>query len=168
MGEAMNRTALASLVAAALMSVGAAQANGRAEVRYIAPETFADAGFGAVERERTQRVLTAHFDRLAKRLPDGQVLRVDITDVDLAGEIDSFVFHPVRVMGQLPDAPRLGLKFELRQGGQLLAQGEERLTDLAYLDRRISRRQDGPLLYEGRLLDQWFGQRFAPQLATVR
>ena len=30
-----------------------------------------------------------HFERLARSLPDGQVLRVDITDVDLAGEVDT-------------------------------------------------------------------------------
>ena len=165
----MNRL---PLIAAALLSgclfAGAAHAVGRAEVRYVSPDTFADAGFGALEKERTQRALTAHFDRLARHLPDGQVLRVDVTDVDLAGEVDSFSMHRLRVMGQLPDAPRLGLKFELRQGDRLLAQGEEQLTDLMYLDRRIGRREDGPLVYEGRLLDQWFDTRIKTVASAVR
>lgn len=150
-----------AIAAVALLGAAAAQASGRAEVRYVQPERYADAGFGAVEQERTQRVLTAHFDRLAQRLPDGQVLRVDVTDVDLAGEVDTLAFHRVRVLGQLPDAPRLGLKYELRQGEQVLAQGEERLTDLAYLDRSRGLRRDEPLPYEGRLLDRWFSERLA-------
>lgn len=165
----MNRL---PLIAAALLSAclfaGAAHAVGRAEVRYVTPEKFADAGFGAIEKERTQQALTAHFNRLARHLPDGQVLRVDITDVDLAGEVDSFSMHRLRVMGQLPDAPRLGLKFELRQGEQLLAQGEDQLTDLMYLERRLNRRDDGPLVYEGRLLNEWFDTRIKTVASAVR
>lgn len=162
----MKRHVLAA--AALLLAAAGAQAAGRAEVRYIAPEKFADAGFGALELERTQRVLTSHFERLAKRLPDGQVLRVDVTEVDLAGEVDTLAFHRVRVLGQLPDAPRLGLSYELRQGDQLLSRGNERLTDLAYLDHSRVLRRDEPLAYEGRLLERWFDQRFAKPAPTVR
>lgn len=162
----MRRHVLA--VAALLLAAAGAQAAGRAEVRYIAPERYADAGFGALELERTQRVLTSHFERLARRLPDGQVLRVDVTDVDLAGEVDTLALHRVRVLGQLPDAPRLGLKFELRQGERLLVQGEERLTDLAYLDHGRALRRDEPLAYEGRLLERWFDERFAKAAPAVR
>jgi Protein of unknown function (DUF3016) len=155
----MFRTTLA--IAATLLAVGSAQAVGRAEVTYVKPEQFSDAGFGSIERERTLKVLSGHFDRLAQRLPDGQVLKVDVTDVDLAGEVDTLYVHRIRVMGQLPDAPRLSLKFELRQGGQVLAQGEEQLTDLAYSlgNRRI--RDTGPLPYEARMLERWFDERLA-------
>ncbi len=164
----MNRLSWITTLLCGVLAAGAAQAVGRAEVRYVAPEKYADAGFGALERERTQQALTAHFNRLARHLPDGQVLRVDITDVDLAGEVDSFSMHRLRVMGQLPDAPRLGLRFELRQGEQLLAQGEDQLTDLMYLERRLNRRDDGPLVYEGRLLDQWFDTRIKTVASAVR
>jgi Protein of unknown function (DUF3016) len=83
----MKRCALV-VAALALLAAGAAQAVGRVEVRYVQPERFSDAGFGAVERERTLKVLSQHFDRLAQRLPDGQLLQVEVTDVDLAGEVD--------------------------------------------------------------------------------
>lgn len=157
--------AAAALALVATLTAGAAHAVGRAEVRYVQPERFSDAGFGAVERERTLKVLSQHFDRLAQRLPDGQVLTVDVTDVDLAGEVDTLAVHRVRVMGQLPDAPRLSLKFELRQGSQLLAQGEEQLIDMAYQLGTFRGRHDGPLVYEARMLERWFDDRL---MASVR
>lgn len=150
-----------SLLAAGVLTTGAAQATGRAEVHYVAPEQFTDAGFGSVERERTQNLLTRQIEQLARRLPDGQVLKVEVTDVDLAGEIDWMSPHRLRVMGQLPDAPRLTLRFELTKDGRMVAQGEERLSDLAYLMRRSGLRSDLALPYESRMLAEWFDTRFA-------
>jgi hypothetical protein len=157
----MKSTALVAAALALLATAGAAQAVGRAEVRYVQPERFSDAGFGAVERERTLEVLSRHFDRLAQRLPDGQVLSIAVTDVDLAGEVDTLALHRIRVMGQLPDAPRMSLKFELRQGSQLLAQGEDQLIDMAYQLGSFRGQRDGPLVYEARMLERWFDERFA-------
>lgn len=153
-------TAIA-LATASLLAAGAAQATGRAEVHYIAPDRFTDAGFGAAERERTQSLLTHQIERLAARLPDGQVLKVEFTDVDLAGEVDWLSPHRLRVMGQLPDAPRLALRFELTKDGQVVARGEEQLRDLAYLVRRSGLKANEPLPYESRMLSEWFSSRFA-------
>lgn len=158
---------IAGLAMLALLATAPAQATGRAEVNYIAPETFTDAGFGAMERERTQRLLTQRFDSLAQRLPDGLVLRVAITDVDLAGEMDDFSFHRVRIMGQLPDAPRMSLRFELLDGSTVLARGDDQLSDLSYLARHAGLQRDQPLPYESRMLESWFGERFAPQIAAA-
>ena len=157
-----------SLAALGLLGVAPAEAVGRAEVRYIDPTTFTDAGFGSLERERTQRQLTQHIDRLAQRLPSGQVLRVDITDVDLAGEVDAFSFHRVRVMGEVPDAPRLSLRFELLDGTQVLARGEEQLSDMSYLARRSGLRPSEPLPYESRMLKAWFSERFGQHASDAR
>ncbi len=156
----MIRSVLAT-AALALLAAGSAQAVGRAEVSFVQPEKFSDAGFGSVERARTLKALSQQFDRLAERLPDGQVLKVAVTDVDLAGEVDTLSVHPIRVMGQLPDAPRMTLKFELLQGDRLLASGEDQLTDLAYRLGALRTRDSGPLPYEARMLERWFDARFA-------
>ncbi len=159
----MNRVARQALAAlCGLCLVGGAAATGRAEVRYAAPEQFTDAGFGPAELARTQRVLSAHLAKLAERLPDGQVLAVEVRDIDLAGELESVGYDRLRVLGLAPDRPRLALRFELRADGEVLEQGEAVLTDLAYLDRGVGRRQGGPLSHERRLLDQWFAERIAP------
>ena len=151
----------AALLALALsVSLSApALASGRAEVRWAEPSHFTDAGFGAREIERTQRVLGAHIERLAERLPDGQVLAVEVRDVDLAGELEMFTADQLRVLGRAPDRPRLDLRFELRAGGEVLRHGEAVLTDLAYLDRGVGLRRGEPLEHERRLLDRWFDEQ---------
>lgn len=159
----MNRVARQVLAAlCGLCLAGGAAATGRAEVRYATPEQFTDAGFGPLELARTQRVLSAHLAKLAAGLPDGQVLAVEVRDIDLAGELESVGFDRMRVLGLAPDRPRLDLRFELRADGKVLAQGESVLTDLAYLDRGVGLRKGGPLSHERRLLDQWFAERIAP------
>lgn len=158
----MNR--IASHLAAALLALAAttpAAASGRAEVRWAEPSHFTDAGFGAREIERTQRVLGAHIERLAARLPDGQVLAVEVRDVDLAGELEMFTADQLRVLGRAPDRPRLDLRFELRAGGEVLRRGEAVLTDLAYLDHGVGLRRGEPLEHERRLLDRWFDEQIA-------
>lgn len=159
------RTPVLSLLSVAgllaVLAAGPAQAAGEAEVQYQQPERYTDAGFGIAERERTQALLTRQLERLAQRLPDGQRLKVTFTDIDLAGEVDAFSPHRLRVMGQLPDAPRLALRFELTQDGQVVARGEERLSDMAYLVRRSGLDSREALPYEMRLLSEWFEQRFA-------
>lgn len=152
----------ALLGAAALGVAGTAAATGRVEVRYATPERFTDAGFGARELERTQRVLSAHLARLAARLPDGQLLKVEVRDIDLAGELESFAYDRVRVLGRAPDRPRLDLRFELQAEGRVLDQGEAVLTDLAYLERGVGPQRGEPLSHERRLLDAWFAERIAP------
>jgi len=153
-----------SLTAALLgMVCVAAQATGRAEVSYAAQDRLTDAGFSVHEVLRTQRLLTAHLERLAQALPDGQVLKIEVRDIDLAGEPDTLVFDRVRVLGRVPDSPRLDLRFELRaDGGDLLRQGDVVLTDMAYLQRGIGVRRSQPLAYERRLLDDWFRHELAP------
>jgi hypothetical protein len=158
------------LLAAAVLlaTAGGAQAVGRAEVRFVDPQGYTDAGFGAIERERTQRQLAAHFDRLARRLPDGQVLKVAMLDIDLAGELDTLAFDHVRVLGRLPDRPRLAMSFQVLAGDRVLEQGETVLTDSAYLERGPGRYRDQPLAYERRLLDDWFAAQVAPKAGAAR
>lgn len=154
------------IAAAVLLACSSAGAVGRADVRYIQPERFVDAGSGVAERERTQKLLTEHFEALAQRLPDGQVLQVQVTQVDLAGELDTLYFHRVRVLGQFPDAPRVSLRYELRQGEQVLARGEEDLSDLNYQAGWAHLRGGEALGYERRMLDRWFQARFQAPAAS--
>jgi len=161
MKSSARRTAALWLLALAV--AGPAAASGRAEVRYVAPERFTDAGFGPQELARTQRVLASHLDGLARHLPDGQVLRIEVRDIDLAGTLEMFSVDQLRVLGSAPDRPRLDLRYELSDGTQVLASGEAVLTDLAYLERGVGIRRGQPLQHERRMLDRWFAERIAPE-----
>lgn len=155
----LRRVALAA--ALALMALaGPAQAAGIVRVSFVQPERYTDAGFGQVERERSTDRLAAIFQELARRLPDGQTLDIEVLDVDLAGRVPIGSVHDTRVLTGGADWPRIKLRYNLDVGGTV-QHGEETVSDMNYLQTRIlGSRADEPLAYERRMLERWFEERF--------
>lgn len=156
------RPLLHSIVSTALAALAtAAAAAGQVEVRFNEPARFSDAGQGELETGRTVDVLTRHLQGYANRLRDGQTLRVEVLDVDLAGSMVTGSRRNTRVLLGLADAPSIQLRYALIAGDRTLKQGEERLTDLDYLRPSLVRQVSGDFGHELRLLDDWFEERFA-------
>ena len=154
--------ALALLSAAALIALAQpVRAAGSAEVRFVEPQNFRDAGRSALERERALASLGAHLEQLAQRLPDGQRLRIEVLDVDLAGEQIPRRGYDVRVLRGGADWPQLHLRWALVQGERTLKSGEERLADLGYMQGRPGLNgSEGDLPHEKRMLTTWFRGEF--------
>ena len=152
----------AALCCAAVLPV---QAAGKADVSYVKPEEFRDAGRGAVDRERTMTSLTQYVQQLARRLPDGQTLRLEVTDIDLAGEIHpSMRVNDLRVLRGSADWPRLNLRYTLLDGSRTLKSGEAQLADPAYMFSSIGKSAvDGEMAYEKRMLRKWFDETIVSQ-----
>lgn len=142
-----------------------ARAAGPVEVTYTAPEQFTDAGRDVIERERNLAALTQHLQALGKRLPDGQALRVEVLDVDLAGEVRPASIHELRVMRGGVDWPRITVHYTLLEGSRTVAEGRERISDNNYLLTRGLAMDHGALPYERRMLEHWFRERFEPAAA---
>ena len=142
-------------------SAAPALAAGSAQVTYVKPEKFTDAGFGSFERERTLQSLTQHLQALGKSLPDGQTLRVEVLDVDLAGEVWPHGAHELRVLRGRADWPHLSLRYTLMDGSRTLKAGDAHLADMNYLFSPPRVQQYGDLPYEKRMLDSWFKQEIA-------
>ncbi len=166
---------LATLVSlASALAAGTAQAQpqppvtGTVQVNFVQPDNFVDIGRSSFDREQNLRTLQGHFTSLAKGLPAGQTLQVDVTDVDLAGEIPPAALHELRVLRGGVDWPRITLSYTLKAGETMLAQGEERLSDMSYMFSRAGATEHLPLPYERRMLDQWFKDRFSPSVAAAR
>lgn len=146
------------------MTLPLAASAGELTVRFVAPETYVDADLGqrfASERGRAE-VLTAlerHLQGLARRsLPAQDRLEVEVLDVDLAGRFEPFPHTSspdLRVVRPI-DGPRIKLRYRLVQGERVLAQGEEQLSDLAFLSSAHRRFGSDALRHEKALLDRWF------------
>ena len=134
-----------------------AQAAGTVHVRWIEPARFADAGRGTVDRERTLQALAEHLKSRAAWLPEGQTLTLEVTEVDLAGELEPWGWQALRVLRGRVDWPRLTLRYTLSTSGRAMKTGEAQLSDMSY----SARRQDQPLGAEKHLLDQWLRAEFA-------
>lgn len=151
---------LVPIAVAALLAAAPARAAGLVEVSFKPVPELQDAGRDRWDGERNVKALAEHFQALARRLPDGQTLKVEVTDLDLAGEVrPTRRGGEVRVLTGRADWPSLTLRWTLSAGSRTLAQGDERITDMAYPLHPPRGRGDQPLAYERRLIDQWFDER---------
>jgi hypothetical protein len=158
MNTTLKHLALAGLV---LLSAGGASAAVTAAFSH--PENFRDMPFGQYDREQVLRDLGDHFARLGKDLPPGQNLRVEVLDLDLAGEIRPNFRgrQDIRILRGGADWPSMVLRYTLESNGRVIASGEDRLSDMGYLQ-RINRYSDGDTLrYEKRMIDDWFKAKFS-------
>ncbi len=153
-----------SAIAFSLLACGAAavQAAGVVEVSFKPPEQYVDAGRG-VEGQRTLDQLGSYFKSLGKRLPDGRVLKIDVTELDLAGDTrPTRRADDLRVMRGGADWPAMTLHWTLSDGGRTLQSRVERINDMNYLMNSMPGNDD-PLYYEKHMIEKWFDQRFVPK-----
>ena len=154
--------ALSTMLAAAASVASAADLT----VVFVNPENFRDAAYSRAfpnDRDRAEvlRDVQQHLQRLADRhLRPGDALRIEVLDIDLAGD-----FNPLRRGGAdlrvLTDLtwPRMELRYTLSRDGQVIASGQERISDMNYLV--MARRNSGSdrFVYERPMLDDWFARR---------
>ena len=157
------------LAALALMFTAAlpALAAGKVEISFVEPDKFADAGRSTLDRERTLKTLGDYMQGLGTELPDGQTLRVEVTDLDLAGNVEPFGWRSsseVRVMRGRADWPHMNLRYKLLAEGREVKTGEAQLADISYMYslRGRDNKQDA-LAYEKRMVRRWFDETFIPR-----
>lgn len=154
-----HHLAVAFACAAAATAAGAA---GNIEYGFVNPERFTDLGIETVDRTKALRVFEEHFEKMADRLPEGQVLRLEFLDIDLAGTLDMSTKRGgmlVRMLNGGRDGPQIKLRFSLRSNGTLLKSGDVELANPRYLDnRRPYYLGSSELPHERRMLDDWFAR----------
>lgn len=142
---------------------------GTVDVTFTGSENYADAGDMPHREEANLRTLAGHLKSLGERhLPAGQVLKIEVLDVDLAGETRPWLFpeRHVRIARGGADTPSVTLRYSLEADGRVLRSGEERVTDLAYLHHSGLGGPREPLRHEKRMLDGWFSERFVDTAAA--
>lgn len=152
---------LAVTAVAALLAVSA-HAAGTVQCTFVNPEKFADVRDRTYSAEQNLKSLEQIVQSVAAAyVADGQTLKVEILDVDLAGEVRPGVrAYDVRVMRGRADWPRITLRWSLEGAGQAPKSGEAVVQDMAYLQRIPPTQSDTALVYERRMLEQWFKAEF--------
>ena len=162
------RTTLSLLaMAGAALSVHAA---GTVEVSLVEPTRYSDAGRDPVESRRNEDTLVRHLEGLGERyLAAGQVLKIDVLDVDLAGTVRPArrSAGDIRIVRGGADAPHIRVRYSLTVGGQVVQSAEETVTDLNYLVHVSDYSTVDPLRIEKRMLDDWFKARFVAAKALA-
>jgi len=156
MKSLIRRTALAA--AATILALGAGPVSAGVTVNYVDSDKFSDLPFAPWERKEVLDDMASFFAELGKALPPGQDLTVEVTDIDLAGREYPHMRggRDLRVLKGGADWPRMELRYTLTANGQVVKSGQEKLTDMNYLN-RINRITDGDRLrYEKRMVEEWF------------
>ncbi len=133
------------------------------EVIFQSPEDYRDIDYNYSDNRRGQKIflpqIEKHIIKMGERyFKDGQSLTITITDIDLAGEHEPWRspdFDDVRIVRSIYP-PRISFSYELKDTeGNLIASGEERLSDLNFQFKpRINSHDD--LFYDKELLTDWF------------
>lgn len=174
---ALGATACASSGASGMLAPDAPRAlaaGGPVSVAWADPAGFAEFRFSsnrwaAAQGNWLQDLAEYMRERAEPLLPPGQRLELTIIDVDRAGE-----YEPAR-QPQMQDArivrdiypPRMTVEFRrLDAAGNVLAEGQRRLTDPGFLTHASPFRSDDLLRFEKRIIDTWLRNEFRDLAAT--
>ncbi len=160
----MSRTLATTILVLVLAPAWLAARAATAQVEFVNPDKFTDAGrqYRGGERDENLEKIRRHFvEQAGKRLPADQKLDVWVTDVDIAGYYDprQKFADEVRVVKDIYP-PKLAMRFKLaRADGAVVKEGERKLSDRNFLTRASRYDTDG-LGYEKMLIDDWFRREF--------
>ena len=111
-------------------------------------------------RERTFKGFEKHFSKLAATLPEGQVLKIDVTDVDLAGDTNASGIHRTRIIKHLY-SPRMNFSYQLFDAeGKVIQADEVVVKDMNFMSGISLKYRNKSLGYEKKMLDDWFDKTF--------
>lgn len=152
---------------------------GQVTVVWTQPDQFTDIRVGDQPRQpyRQQlfRAFEKHFAKLAQQLPAGYHWHVNITDMDLAGDVNGAynhklnLNHGLRRVRVLSGWFKTAVEFSYRlldPAGKLLAADDIVLkeTRIERFPRHLTSRRS--FAYEQYLIKQWFRQTLMAQLKT--
>lgn len=158
----MLKLFLMATLSLAASTAAHAQSSAAVDVLFVPQGRFVDAGVTQLDIERTQAALSAHLQALGQRwLAPGTQLRLEVTEIDLAGQHPRGRTDLPRVLKGGADWPRIELRYELTRADGQVERATASVSDLNYLSRGPGAHGGNTLAREKRMLDEWFRGRFA-------
>ena len=172
----MKKYIFSLFIPALLLSSGGALAQAEVNIEWKNPDDYRDIrpvnSTRASFRKHVFSEIEEYMRKLAKGLPDGQTLALEVTDVDLAGQVWPGHFvgidtsSDVRLIKRI-DIPRMEFAYKLTDGdGKLVQEGLAKIKDMAFQDRTSRTFSQDSLRYEKSMLRDWFNDTFPKMLAN--
>jgi len=156
-------------IALALLAATAGAAHADVQVNFVKPENFVDIKDNSGFRdEDVLKDIEKHLAAQAQKYLPGKDVRIDVTDVDLAGQVEPLGRSTtwVRVMRTVT-LPSIWLNYEVREDGKVVRQGKAVLRDMNYQSGFNNYFSSDTLRYEKRMIDQWFVSEFRADAASA-
>lgn len=156
------------LLSAAAAALAALPLQAAVTVSYGDPDLFTDAGDRNSDPRKVMLALERHLKELGDRyLPAQSDLKIEVLDLDRAGRPYMNLPTEIRIITGKADLPCIELRYALQMDHKVVQSGRERVCDPDYL-RPLEPRYDehDPLVYEKRMLEQWFRRHFVKVAPT--
>jgi hypothetical protein len=119
-------------------------------------------------RERTFKQFEKHFAELAEALPEKQVLKITVTDIDLAGDTHMGGINRMRIVKQ-SYFPRINLSYELLgEEGKAVKSDTVVIKDMNFMSGSNLKYRNEALSYEKKMLDEWFDETFEAYVVETK
>ncbi|MDX2218777.1 MAG: DUF3016 domain-containing protein [Burkholderiales bacterium] len=162
----LGLSALVLTLSVALSTTASAQASPVVEVSFEKPEGFTDAyprsrsGSSEELQETLNEVTRLFTEQAARHLKAGDRLKVTITDLDLAGEIEPGRTGAMSLRVLRPiNWPRMSLRYTFTRDGKA-SSAEAKLSDPGYQDNSGTCARVGGLCYEKQMVGRWMQRQF--------
>jgi hypothetical protein len=154
----MKKSLLNVFVISSTLCMTASVANAATTVTFVAPEKYADMPFASYDKDRVKEELKLHFEKLGAKLPASEDFKLEVLDVDLAGERDHRASSPLdlRILRGGADWPRVEIRYSVESQGKVLTSGTTQISDMNYLQTFNQYSKNEFLRYEKRMIDKWF------------
>ena len=134
------------------------------EVNWIKPDNYTDIRAGNTNRKQfKQQVFKAfeqHFAKLASKLPEGQQLKIDIHNIDLAGDVNAGGIDRLRIVKEIY-FPKMKFSYRvLAADDSEITAGEADLKDMNFMSGAHLKYKHDTFGYEIKMLDHWFKETF--------
>ncbi len=134
------------------------------EVTWKNPDKYRDVdpGNGSKKRfrESTFKDFEKHFTKLAESLPEDETLKIEVTDIDLAGDTHIGGIKQLRIIKSLY-FPKLTFSYQLIANDKSIVKSESvKLKDMSFMMRSNLKYKHQALGYEKKMLDDWFADTF--------
>jgi hypothetical protein len=117
-------------------------------------------------RERIFKDFEEHFAKLAATLPAEQTLKIDVTDVDLAGDTHHAGVNRTRIVKEIY-SPRMNFSYQvLDADGKVIKSDEVVVKDMSFMSGSNLKYRNKSLGYEKKMLDDWFKETFKEMIVT--
>jgi len=111
-------------------------------------------------RKNTFKELEKHFSLLSKKLPENQTLEIEVTNIDLAGDVHHGGINQVRIVKDIY-FPRFEFSFKLLNAdGMTILAKKEKINDMGFMNGVRLKYRNRKLSYEKQMLDDWFTKTF--------
>ncbi|WP_440874949.1 DUF3016 domain-containing protein [Thalassotalea sp. PLHSN55] len=161
----MKRIFVVLLSALSFLSIAPMASAAESEVTWTNPDDYRDIRPGNTStkkrfQEHVFSELEEHFAKLASKLPEDQKLIIDVTDVDLAGDVRIGAINQIRIVKDIYH-PRIKFSYQLvnADGSEVVAD-EINLKDMSFLSGSQMRYRNDAFGYEKKMLDDWFNKTF--------